>query len=408
MPPVGIREFPTGWVGAPDSPCRPEKIPVPLSPSQSRAGLVDYPVTWKDLRLYVRLLMEDRLENPYALALAGEDKCLHVSFHLNALTVMLLSMMRGQRLDSTPWTKYVPRRYLNVASVAVEGLMEAGEDIPDWRVTPGSTPDVAEFELLDDEEVEDEVEKDEDYNPQQDSDNGEDNEDEDLGEASADGASTPKKVKSTKPPKAKAKVKSEDKCKSGSGSKSGNKSKSRSGLQKLPLDLGDLLYPVARLELLITLEPEKLVLKLHDRSGAIVRCESTLDPVVLGGHLPVKGQRSEGSESQLPSIKLGQNVCQFALDSEVLELSRQFASSQWGLARRQDEIPDDITVIEEVIQGSQLSGPQALCLDDRFQTTKAVLEERISVVVALRRRNANNPDGSVRCLARWNVTTTGR
>ncbi|GMF63260.1 unnamed protein product [Phytophthora fragariaefolia] len=59
--PDGVQELPSEWVGS-TSPCRPEEVPLPLSPPQARASLADYPVIWKDLRRDVKLLMEDRLE----------------------------------------------------------------------------------------------------------------------------------------------------------------------------------------------------------------------------------------------------------------------------------------------------------------------------------------------------------
>ncbi|GMF50566.1 unnamed protein product [Phytophthora fragariaefolia] len=236
--PDGDQELPSEWVGS-TSPCRPEVVPVPLSPAQARASLADYPVVWKALRRDVKLLMEDRLEYPAALALAGEDKCLHSSFPLDDLTIMLLSMMHCHRLDSAPWTKYVPHRYFTVASVALEGLRRTGTHIPEWRITPGPSPDDGEIDLLESEdEAEAKAEKDEDYNPHQDPDDGLDDEDEIPDDASNDGVlnvaqrttkrrqlsqssarvSTPKKIKTKSPVKAKIKVGSSGKSKSGSGS----------------------------------------------------------------------------------------------------------------------------------------------------------------------------------------------
>ncbi|GMF46061.1 unnamed protein product [Phytophthora fragariaefolia] len=219
--PDDVQGLPSEWVGS-TSPCRPEVVPLPLSPAQARASLVDYPVVWKDLRRDVKLLIEDRLEYPAALALAGEDKCLHSSFPLDDLTIMLLSMVHWHRLDSAPWTKYVPRRYFTVASVALEGLRLNGD--------PHS----------------DKAEKDEDYNPHQDQDDGVDDEDEIPDEASDDGVlnvaqrttkrrrlsqssagvSTSKKVKTKSPVKTKVKVGSSGKSKSGSGSSKKPKPKS--------------------------------------------------------------------------------------------------------------------------------------------------------------------------------------
>ncbi|GMF38654.1 unnamed protein product [Phytophthora fragariaefolia] len=201
--PDGVQELPCKWVGS-TSPSRPEEVPLPLSPAQARESLADYPVVWKDLRRDIKLLMEDRLEYPAALALAGEDKCLHSSFPLEDLTIMLLSMMHWHRLDSAPWTTYVPRQI---------DLLES-ED-----------------------EAEDKAEKDEDYNPHQDQDDGVDDEDEIPDNASNDGVlnvaqrttkrrrlsqsyagvSTPKKVKTKSPVKTKV-GSSSGKSKSGSGS----------------------------------------------------------------------------------------------------------------------------------------------------------------------------------------------
>ncbi|GMF21942.1 unnamed protein product [Phytophthora fragariaefolia] len=147
--------------------------------------LADYLIVWKDLRWDVKLLMEDRLEYPAALALAGEDKCLHSSFPLDDLTIMLLSM---HRLDSAPWTTYVPRRYFTVASEALEGLRRTETHIPEWRVTPGPSLDDGEIYLLKSaDEAEDKAERAEGYNPLQDQDDEVDDEDEISDDASDDG-----------------------------------------------------------------------------------------------------------------------------------------------------------------------------------------------------------------------------
>ncbi|GMF14649.1 unnamed protein product [Phytophthora fragariaefolia] len=121
-------------------------------------------------------------------ALAGEDKCLHSSSPLADLTIMLLSMMHWHRLDSAPWTKYVHRRYLTAASVALEGLRRTGTHIPEWRVIPGPSLDDGEIDLLESEDkAEDKAEKDEDYNHHQAQDDGVDDEDEISDDASDDG-----------------------------------------------------------------------------------------------------------------------------------------------------------------------------------------------------------------------------
>ncbi|GMF29938.1 unnamed protein product [Phytophthora fragariaefolia] len=252
--PDGVQELPSEWVGS-TSPCRPEEVPLPHSPAQARASLADYPVVWKDHRRDVKLLMEDRLEYPAALALVGEDTCLHSSFPLDDLTIMLLSMMHWHRLDPAPWPKYAPRRYFTVASVALEGLRRTGTHIPEWRVTPGSSLNDGKIDLLESEdEAEDKAEKDEDNNPHQDQDDGVDDEDEIPDDALADGVlnaaqrttkrrrrsqssagvSTPKKVTTKSPVKQKVKVGSLGKSKSVSGSSKKPKPKSGGSRHRNP------------------------------------------------------------------------------------------------------------------------------------------------------------------------------
>ncbi|GMF39314.1 unnamed protein product [Phytophthora fragariaefolia] len=207
----GVQELPSEWVSS-TSPCRPEEVPLPLSPAQARY--------------------------PAALALAGKDTCLHSSFPLDDLTIMLLSMMYWHRLDSAPWTKYVPRRYFTMASVALEGLRRTGTHIPEWQVTPGPSLDDREIDLLESEdEAEAKAEKDDDYNPHQDHDDRVDDEDVIPDEASdgvlnvaqrttkcrrlsqpSAGVSTPKKIRTKSLVKTKIKVGPSGKSKSGSGS----------------------------------------------------------------------------------------------------------------------------------------------------------------------------------------------
>ncbi|GMF48853.1 unnamed protein product [Phytophthora fragariaefolia] len=45
--PDGVQEFPSEWFGSSNSSRRPEEVPLPLSRTQVRASLADYPVVWK-------------------------------------------------------------------------------------------------------------------------------------------------------------------------------------------------------------------------------------------------------------------------------------------------------------------------------------------------------------------------
>ncbi|GMF39993.1 unnamed protein product [Phytophthora fragariaefolia] len=203
--PDGVQEFPSEWVGS-TSPCRPEEVPLPLSPAQARASLADYPVVWKDRRRDVKLLMEDRFDTFPA--------------------------------GTSRWLRWL-------CKVSADGD-------PQWRVTPGPSLDNGEFDLLESEdEAEVKADKDEDYNPHQDQDDGVDDEGEIPDDASDDGVlnvaqrttkrrrmsqssagvSTPKKVMTKSPVKTKVKVGLSGRSKSGSGSS--KKPKPKSGGSRL-------------------------------------------------------------------------------------------------------------------------------------------------------------------------------
>ncbi|KAG6610271.1 uncharacterized protein IUM83_00001 [Phytophthora cinnamomi] len=186
--PDQAQEFPTDWVPDSNSRCRPEESPLPLSSAKARAHLVDYPVVWKDLRPDLQLLMKDGLEFPDALDLINQDKCFHSRFPLYHLVTMLVSMMRWHRLDTALWTKYVPRRYLSVASVALDSLRKVDDDVPEWDGSlPSLNPDAAELEEDEDDDDDEAEDKDEEYDPQQDPDDGVDDEyDGDNGDDDAD------------------------------------------------------------------------------------------------------------------------------------------------------------------------------------------------------------------------------
>ncbi|KAG6613172.1 uncharacterized protein IUM83_16961 [Phytophthora cinnamomi] len=236
--------------------CRSEESPMPLTSVQAPAHLADYPVVWKKLCSDAQLLMKDGLEYPDALDLAGQDKCLHTKFHLYDLVLMLLSMMYWHRLDDTPWTKYIPRRYLTVASTSLEALVKSGGHLPEWDLLPSLRRDEVELEILELEEDElVEVEdKDEEYDSQQDPDDGVDDEyddeDDDSGNSSPPSiakrtskrrrlstssaeSSTPKKSKSKKSKKSK-KPRSEIQSGSESVSHAEVKSKSKDNSEFRP------------------------------------------------------------------------------------------------------------------------------------------------------------------------------
>ncbi|GMF19434.1 unnamed protein product [Phytophthora fragariaefolia] len=155
--PDDVQELPSEWAGS-TSPCRPEEVPLPLSPGQARARFPGGSGACRGRQAPPPKLPSGRPHH-------------HGSIH-DALASFGLRSVDEVR----------PRRYFTVASVALEGLRETGGYILELQVTPGPSLDDIEIDLLESEdEAEDKAEKDEDYNPHQDLDDGVDDEDDDQG-----------------------------------------------------------------------------------------------------------------------------------------------------------------------------------------------------------------------------------
>ncbi|KAL4145334.1 hypothetical protein PRNP1_013006 [Phytophthora ramorum] len=73
--------------------------------------LADFPVVWDQFRLDVQMLMRSGVGYSGAVELLDQGQLLHTKFPLDPLLEMLVRMMFWNKLDATPWTKHVPRRY---------------------------------------------------------------------------------------------------------------------------------------------------------------------------------------------------------------------------------------------------------------------------------------------------------
>jgi hypothetical protein len=62
-----------------------------------------------------------------------DDREIHGFFRQPQLIKMLVSMMYWRRLDSTPWSKYVPETFYEMADERLDGLLARGGVPPPWE-----------------------------------------------------------------------------------------------------------------------------------------------------------------------------------------------------------------------------------------------------------------------------------
>ncbi|KAG7395306.1 hypothetical protein PHYBOEH_003973 [Phytophthora boehmeriae] len=82
------------------------------------------------------------------MAAAFKEKDRLKEVHRNEVKKMLASMMYWNRLDDTPWTKYVPDRYFDAAEVHMEDLGGNGSRPPVWPALPTEEDAMAEVEAI--------------------------------------------------------------------------------------------------------------------------------------------------------------------------------------------------------------------------------------------------------------------
>ncbi|KAE9258653.1 hypothetical protein PR003_g35121, partial [Phytophthora rubi] len=82
------------------------------------------------------------------------DDIQHQIFHRDSLCKMLGTMMYRQKLDETPWAKYVSVSYYLMADVLLQSWLEKGVVPSDWPERHNLTEDLPE--ILDNSSSEDE------------------------------------------------------------------------------------------------------------------------------------------------------------------------------------------------------------------------------------------------------------
>ncbi|KAG7391250.1 hypothetical protein PHYBOEH_006765 [Phytophthora boehmeriae] len=144
---------------ASERPCRKATCKLLFTEDEARAKL-DVGVLSKNIRLDVRCAMQTGISTK-------EDREAHVLFHEDSLVQMLASMIYWNRMDETPWAKYVPDRYFDAAENRLEDFEAQGSLPPKWPSLPNEDVAKAEVEVIlldsDPGNYPDDKAKDEDY-----------------------------------------------------------------------------------------------------------------------------------------------------------------------------------------------------------------------------------------------------
>ncbi|KAE8959370.1 hypothetical protein PR001_g30737, partial [Phytophthora rubi] len=89
-------------------------------------------IAWDDLRLDVQWTMRTGVGYDEAVEMMLADDIQHQIFHRDSLCEMLATMMYRQKLDETPWAKYVSVSCYLMADVLLESWLEKGVIPADW------------------------------------------------------------------------------------------------------------------------------------------------------------------------------------------------------------------------------------------------------------------------------------
>ncbi|POM72211.1 Hypothetical protein PHPALM_11112 [Phytophthora palmivora] len=89
-------------------------------------------VVWKEVRPDVRQAILAGLKYDTAMEWIGNDRAAHGHFRQPQLVKMLVSMMYWCRLDKTPWSKYVPEAYYEMADERLDRRLRRGDVPAPW------------------------------------------------------------------------------------------------------------------------------------------------------------------------------------------------------------------------------------------------------------------------------------
>ncbi|GMF41105.1 unnamed protein product [Phytophthora fragariaefolia] len=103
--------------------CRSAVKPLERTVDEACKSLLVF-TTWQDIRPDVQVVLRAGLDYPRARQLVSEGRSVHQLFPLRDLLTMLASMMYWNKLDDTPWTKFVPNSYFLQAEVLLDAMVK--------------------------------------------------------------------------------------------------------------------------------------------------------------------------------------------------------------------------------------------------------------------------------------------
>ncbi|POM75042.1 Hypothetical protein PHPALM_7903 [Phytophthora palmivora] len=118
-------------------------------------------VVWKEIRPDVRQAILAGLKYDTAMEWIGSDRAAHGHFRQPQLVKMLVSMMYWRRLDKTPWSKYVPEAYYEMADERLDRRLRRGDIPAPW----GNLDDHVVYPDEDADSTVDDIENDPEYQP---------------------------------------------------------------------------------------------------------------------------------------------------------------------------------------------------------------------------------------------------
>ncbi|POM57842.1 Hypothetical protein PHPALM_37595 [Phytophthora palmivora] len=118
-------------------------------------------VVWKEVRPDVRQAILAGLKYDTAMEWIGNDRAAHGHFRQPQLIKMLVSMMYWRRLDKTPWSKYVPEAYYEMADERLDRRLRRGDVPAPW----GNLDDHVVYPDEDADSTVDDVKNDPEYQP---------------------------------------------------------------------------------------------------------------------------------------------------------------------------------------------------------------------------------------------------
>ncbi|KAG1697433.1 hypothetical protein DVH05_016307 [Phytophthora capsici] len=97
-------------------------------------------VVWKEVRPDLRQALLAGIKYEKAMDWLSSDRACHGLFREPQLVKMLVSMMYWRRLDTTPWSSYVPEIYFKMADERLDRLLKLGQPAPSWEPLDAHVP----------------------------------------------------------------------------------------------------------------------------------------------------------------------------------------------------------------------------------------------------------------------------